>query len=453
MGHFYSLRSREVLGLNGPLLFLGGGVRCGYGELVKVVSEGGEVRFGQVIQVDEDLVVIQVFEGCFGLSVPGTEVVFEREVFRVGLCEDLVGRTFDGRGRPIDGLGPVVPERLEPVVGSPINPAQRVTPSDFIETGFSAVDLMNTLVKGQKLPVFAGGGLPAAEIAASMVLSSRVREGDFLVVLAAMGISSREAQFFQRRLSEEGASRFVFFLNLASDPASERLLTPRCALTVAEYFAFELGYDVLVILIDMLNYCEALREISAAREEVPGRRGYPGYLYSDLSTIYERAGCLKGRKGTLTQVPIVTMPADDMTHPVVDLTGYITEGQVVLSRRLHSAGVYPPIDVLPSLSRLMNKGIGRGKTFPEHRALADQLYACYAQAKDLERLVAVIGEEGLTEVERSYLRFGKAFEERFLSQRGRRSLEESVQAAWECLRILPKSELVKLPKHYLEARY
>ncbi len=451
----YDVGSSAVRGINGPLLFISGAYGCVYGELVRIVYGDDSVRWGQIIQIDKDVAVIQVFEGTMALQVPGVTVYFERDVVKVPISKDLIGRILDGRGRPKDDLPPVIPERYEPVVGKPINPALRKSPSLYIETGISTIDLLNTLLKGQKLPIFAGGGLPASEIAVQLVKQARSESSKFLIVFAGMGISFKEADFFMSEFKESGIrSKGIFFMNMADDPAVERLLTPRCALTVAEYFAFELGYDVLVILIDMLNYCDALREVSAAREEIPGRRGYPGYMYSDLATIYERAGCIRGKEGSITQVPILTMPADDMTHPVVDLTGYITEGQIVLSRTLNNRGIYPPVDVLPSLSRLMNKGIGKGKTFPEHRALADQLYSCYAMAVEIQRLVMIVGEEGLTEVERKYLEFGKAFEEKFINQGKRgRSLKESVEAAWECLRLLPKKELVKLPKHYVEQYY
>ena len=365
----------------------------------------------------------------------------------------LIGRVLNGRGEATNGERLSCVEDILPIGGMPINPYMRESPSAYIETGISTIDMMNTLVRGQKLPIFSGAGLPANRIAAQIVRQATIpgRETSFLVVFAAMGITRREAQFFTETFDATGAiNNGVFFINLASDSAVERLLTPRMALTVAEYFAFTKGYDVLVILTDMLHYCESLREIGAAREEVPGRRGYPGYMYSDLSEIYERAGCVRGSPGSVTQIPIITMPDDDMTHPVVDLSGYITEGQIVLDRGIYDRVGYPPINVLPSLSRLMNKGIGKKKTFESHRALADQLYASYAKAKELERLRLIVGDDGLTETEKDYLRFGENFEREFVNQGdARRTIDESERIACECFRVLSRKELYRLPEHYV----
>jgi V/A-type H+-transporting ATPase subunit B len=423
-----------------------------YGELVTIETPEG-CRTGQVLQIQEDLVIIQVFDGTLGLGEAHTTIWLEQDVVRVPVGKSLIGKVLNGRGEMLTGEPlPFASDYLE-VTGQPLNPERRRSPHAFIETGISTIDLTNSLVLGQKLPIFTGAGLPSNELAAQIVSYSRVpgTNQPFLVVFAAMGITRREANFFLDAFRKNGAlSKGVFFMNLASDSAAERLLTPRMALTVAEYFAYQMGYHVLVVLTDMLHYCEALREIGAAREEIPGRRGYPGYMYSDLSTIYERAGCVKNSSGSITQIPMVSMPDDDMTHPVVDLTGYITEGQIVLGRALQRKGTYPPVDILPSLSRLMNKGIGKEKTFPEHRALADQIYASYARARELEQLRIVIGDDALSPLEKRYLRFGKIFEESLVHQEGRRTLEETVQRAWHLLGVLPKEEIYRLPRDVVE---
>lgn len=443
---------RSVSGISGPLLFVSGIRKAGYGELVRIETPTG-IRTGQILQIQGDLCVIQVFDGTIGLNIKNTTVWFERDVVRMPVGDALIGQILSGRGQPLDGGRLSFIDKDLPITGMPINPVQRMSPNAYVETGISTIDLMNTLVRGQKLPVFSGSGLPANEIAAQIVQQARVpgREAEFLVVFAAMGITRREARYFIDTFQRTGAiNNGVFFLNLASDSAVERLLTPRMALTTAEYFAFEKGYDVLVVMTDMLYYCEALREISAAREEVPGRRGYPGYMYSDLAEIYERAGCVKHCSGSVTQIPIITMPDDDMTHPVVDLSGYITEGQIVLDRSIHDRGAFPPINVLPSLSRLMNKGIGKKRTFDYHRALADQLYASYARAQELARLRLIVGDDGLTETEHLFLKFGEKFEKKFVSQGNiYRSLHETVEIAWQCLAELPARELYRLPEHYI----
>ena len=443
---------RSIRGIAGPLVFVDHVRDVAYGELVTIETPEG-CRTGQVLQIQEDLVVIQVFDGTLGLGEAHTTLWLEQDVVRVPVGKSLIGKILNGRGEMLGGAPlPFASDYLE-VTGQPLNPERRRSPHAFIETGISTIDLTNSLVLGQKLPIFTGAGLPSNELAAQIVSYSRVpgTNQPFLVVFAAMGITRREANFFLDAFRKNGAlGKGVFFMNLASDSAAERLLTPRMALTVAEYFAYQLGYHVLVVLTDMLHYCEALREIGAAREEIPGRRGYPGYMYSDLSTIYERAGCVKNSSGSITQIPMVSMPDDDMTHPVVDLTGYITEGQIVLGRTLQRKGTYPPVDILPSLSRLMNKGIGKEKTFPEHRALADQIYASYARARELEQLRIVIGDDALSPLEKRYLRFGKIFEESLVHQEGRRTLEETVQCAWHLLGVLPKEEIYRLPWDVVE---
>lgn len=440
---------------SGPLLFVEtlGNVR--YSEMVDLLLPSGERRTGQVLDCSERHAVVQVFEGTNQLDLNRTVVRFREEVAKIGVSFDLLGRILNGVGDPIDGGPlPVVEERL-PITGFPINPCARAKPSDFIQTGISAIDGLNTLVRGQKLPVFSGAGLPANELVAQIIRQAKVTTGEeFAIVFAAMGITHREAAFFRRQFEESGAlDRVVFFLNLADDPTIERLLTPRCALTVAEFLAFRYDMHILVVLSDMTNYCEALREVSTAREEVPGRRGYPGYMYTDLATLYERAGRVKGRNGSITQLIVLTMPDDDITHPIPDLTGYITEGQIVLSRQLHRRGVYPPIDVLPCLSRLMNLGIGGGKTREDHRNVADQLYATYAEGRALRKLVSIVGEEALSETDRLYLKFADDFENVFLSQGGvDRSIEETLGIAWQLLSAFPEALLKRIKREYI-AKY
>ncbi|HEX7949293.1 MAG TPA: V-type ATP synthase subunit B [Candidatus Limnocylindrales bacterium] len=421
----------------------------------EVLVRGADgVRHGQIVELQEDLAIAQVFEGTGGLRLASTTVELTGEPFRLGLSAAMLGRTLDGRGRPIDGGPPIVPHVLADVNGGAINPASRDHPSDFIETGITAIDLLASLVRGQKLPIFTGAGLPANELAARIATGSRVLgEARFVTVFAAIGITRREADFFRDAFAASGAlERIALFVNLADDPAIERLLTPRCALSLGEHLAFDRGMDVLVILTDIVAYGEALRELGTAREEIPGRRGYPGYLYTDLAMLFERAGRIHGRAGSITVLPIVTMPDDDITHPVPDLTGYITEGQIVLSRELHAAGVSPPVDVLPCLSRVMNAGIGVGRTRPEHRAVADQLYATYARGRELRRLVTVIGEEALSPAERRVLAFAATFESAFISQGlDRRTLDDSFDAAWRLLRMLPREELHRVPEAVLDA--
>ncbi len=450
--------------ISGPLLFVENAKDLAYGAIVDIKDGTGRIRGGQVIEVSEEYAVIQVFEETTGLDLATTSVELVEDVARLGVSKEMLGRRFNGIGKPIDGLPPITPEKRLPIVGLPLNPVARKKPEQFIQTGISTIDVMNTLVRGQKLPIFSGSGLPANEIAAQIARQATVRpdlsgEGEeeepFAVVFAAMGITQRELSYFIQEFERTGAlARSVLFLNKADDPTIERILTPRMALTVAEYLAFEHDYHVLVILTDMTNYCEALREIGASREEIPGRRGYPGYMYTDLATIYERAGVVEGKKGSVTQIPILSMPDDDRTHPIPDLTGYITEGQIQLSRELHRKGIYPPIDPLPSLSRLMNNGVGKGKTREDHKQVSDQLYSAYANGVDIRKLVAIIGEDALTENDRRYLQFAEAFERHFINQgQENRSIEESLKIAWALLSMLPQGELKRISKDHIGKYY
>ncbi len=451
-----TVEHRTVSYVAGPLLIAEQMVGVGYDELVEVVTPDDEVRRGRVLAIEGDRAVVQVLDGTSGLSLPGTRIRARGEVARVAVGADLVGRILDGSGAPADGGPPLRPEAYHDVNGLPINPVARDHPSEFIETGVSAIDGLNTLVRGQKLPIFSGFGLPAAELAAQIARESTVpgdvSGSEFVVVFAAMGVTQREAAFFRDTFAGSAAlERTVLFLNTADDPAVERLLAPRAALTAAEHLAFEHGRHVLVVLTDVTSYCEALRELSAAREEIPGRRGYPGYMYTDLASLFERAGRIRGRSGSLTQLMILSMPDDDITHPIPDLTGYITEGQIVLSRELDRRGIEPPIDVLPSLSRLMNAGIGAGKTREDHRAVADQLYAALARGRDLRRLVSIVGEAALSEEDRSYLAFADSFERRLVNQGGaRRTIEETLELAWELLLELPRGDLKRIDPALLE---
>jgi len=440
--------------LSGPLLFVENVYQVGYNEIVELRGSDGLVRRGQVLEVDRSRAVVQVFVGTRGLDLEQTKARFTGDVARLGVSLEMLGRRFNGSGEPIDGGPPIVPEIHLDINGQPINPWARDHPAEFIQSGISAIDGLNTLVRGQKLPIFSGFGLPGGELAAQIAAQAEVRGSgeEFAVVFAAVGIPHHEAAVFQRSFEASGAlERTVLFLNLADDPTIERLIIPRVALTTAEYLAFQHDYHVLVIITDLTNYAEALREVSAAREEVPGRRGYPGYLYTDLASIYERAGRIKDKPGSITQLLILTMPDDDITHPIPDLTGYITEGQIVLSRDLHRKGVYPPIDPLPSLSRLMNAGIGEGKTRPDHRQVADQLYALYAQGRDLRRLVAIVGEAALSEADRRYLSLAERFEQEFINQGPtNRPLEETFVQAWRLLGMLPPRELKRINPEFVE---
>ena len=450
------IKYSTVSEIAGPLLIVEGVREVGYGEIVRIESNG-EKRMGQVLEAAEGKAVIQVFEGTRGLDTKNTSVIFTGKPMEIGVSIEMLGRVFDGKGIPIDGSPSPIPEDIRNVNGFPINPSAREYPRDPIQTGISTIDGMNTLVRGQKLPIFSGAGLPHNELAAQIARQAKVTgQEEFAVIFCAMGITAEEADFFMRDFEETGAiERSVLFLNLANSPVIERLIAPKVALTTAEYLAFTKGMHVLVILTDMTNYAEALREISAAREEVPGRRGYPGYMYTDLAQIYERAGRIQGKEGSITQIPILTMPDDDITHPIPDLTGYITEGQIVLSRELHNKGIYPPVAVLPSLSRLMAEGIGEGRTREDHHQLSNQLYAAYAEGCDLRDLVAVVGEEALTERERKYLEFADEFEHRFVRQ-GReedRSFEETLNLGWELLSMFPKEELKRIDEKYIEKYY
>ncbi len=443
--------------VSGPLLFLEGVHGVHYDETVEVVAPDGGVRRGQVIEVDRDRAIVEVFAGTRGLDLAATRVRLGGDAARLGVGVGMLGRMFDGSGVPIDGGPPIMPQHFWEVGGLAMNPAAREHPSEFIQTGVSAIDGLNTLVRGQKLPIFSGFGLPAGALAAQIAASAQVGDeegGRFVVVFAAMGITNREASFFRRFIEDSGAlGRTVLFMNLADDPTIERLLTPRVALTAAEYLAFDQARHVLVILTDMTNYCEALREVATAREEIPGRRGYPGYMYTDLASIYERAGRIREHEGSITQLVILSMPDDDITHPIPDLTGYITEGQIVLSRELHRKGIDPPIDVLPSLSRLMNAGIGEGKTRPDHRQVADQLYAFYAEGRDLRRLVAIIGEAALSDHDRRFLAFADDFERRFIHQGGAaRTIGETLDAAWNLLTPFAAEELKRIRPEVIAAR-
>jgi V/A-type H+-transporting ATPase subunit B len=448
---------KTVTQIAGPLVFVENVSGVAYNELVEITMPSGEKQKGQVLDVSEKVAVVQVFGSTSGLNTTSTSVKFLGETMRLGVTGDMLGRVFSGIGEPKDRSPKPVPEDRLDINGAAINPYSRQEPRDFIQTGVSTIDAMNTLVRGQKLPIFSASGLPHNQLAVQIARQAKVKGGeekeDFAVIFAAVGITNEEAYFFMRDFEKTGAlERAVLFLNLADDPSVERLITPRLALTTAEYLAFEKDMHVLVIITDMTNYCEALREISSARQEVPGRRGYPGYMYTDLSTIYERAGRVVGKKGTVTQFPILTMPADDITHPIPDLTGYITEGQIVLSRELHRKNIYPPVDPLPSLSRLMNLGIGKDRTREDHRGVSDQLYAGYANGRDLRSLSAVVGEESLTEVDRKYLRFADEFEKKFITQGPYedRSIEQTLDLGWDLLSSLPEDELKRVKKEFIE---
>jgi V/A-type H+-transporting ATPase subunit B len=440
---------RTITKIAGPLLFVEAVTGVGFGELVRIAVPDGSERRGQVLEISDKMAVIQVFEGTSGLDVEKTAVRFAGETIKLSVSSDMLGRVMDGSGNPIDGGPNIIPEDYWDVHGAPINPCARTYPREFIQTGISAIDGMNTLVRGQKLPLFSGAGLPHNAVAAQVARQAQVRgSGEtFAIVFAAIGITADEARFFREDFEKQGAFEHVtMFVNLADDPAIERIITPRVALTAAEYFAFKLGMHVLVILTDMTNYAEALREISAAREEVPGRRGYPGYLYTDLSTIYERAGRTHTSKGSITQMPILTMPHDDITHPIADLTGYITEGQLIVDRGLHRRGIYPPIDVSPSLSRLMREGIGKDRTREDHREVSDQLYYAYAEGRAFRDLVAVVGEEALSNRDKLYLNFADAFEKRFVRQGEyeNRDIEQTLDLGWDLLSMLPEVELKRI---------
>ncbi|MBI5225051.1 V-type ATP synthase subunit B [Candidatus Micrarchaeota archaeon] len=437
----------------GPIVFVEGVEAAAYGEMVEIIAPNGERKKGQVLETTKGIAAVQVFGSTQGLDTKATTIRFTGDVLRFPVSDEMFGRVFNGSGEPIDKGAPIISKEKKDITGNAINPYARAEPNAFIQTGISTIDLTNTLVRGQKLPIFSASGLPHNDLAVQIARQATVlgEKEDFTVVFAAMGITHSEANFFIQDFEKTGAlEKAILFLNLANDPSVERLLTPRLALTTAEYLAFEKDYQVLVILTDMTMYCDTLRELSAARQEVPGRRGYPGYMYTDLSSIYERAGRIKGKKGSITQLPILSMPDDDITHPIPDLTGYITEGQIVLSRDLYRKGIYPPVDVLPSLSRLMNSGIGDGKTREDHAGISSQVYASYAEGRDLRNLVAVVGEEALTERDRKFLRFADAFEQRFVQQ-GKyenRTIEQSLELGWDLVSMLPEDELKRVkPEH------
>jgi V/A-type H+/Na+-transporting ATPase subunit B len=446
---------RTIQRISGPLLFVEDVQNAAYGEIVEITLPDGTRKQGQVLDSRRGLAIVQVFGPTIGMDLRTTSTKFLGEVARLPVSDEMLGRVFTGLGEPRDGGPKIVSENRLEIVGNAMNPYSREEPSEFIQTGLTNIDVMNTLVRGQKLPIFSGAGLPHNQIAAQIVRQAKLRDSSegFAVVFAAMGITSEEANYFLREFESTGAlERTVVFLNLSSDPSMERVITPRLALTAAEFLAYEKDLHILVVMTDMTNYCEALREVASAREEVPGRRGYPGYLYTDLATLYERAGKIHGRKGSITQLPILTMPADDITHPIPDLTGYITEGQIVASRDLQRRGVYPPIDVLVSLSRLMNQGIGKGRTREDHRGVADQLYASYATGKDQRALSAIVGEEALSATDRIYLKVADRFEKEFVNQRPDedRTIDQSLAIAWDILSELPEGELKRVKPEFIQ---
>ena len=451
----------EYLGLsevNGPLVVLEGVKNASYEEIVEFTVDGNEKKLGRIVAVYEDKAVIQVFEGTSSMSLTNTHTRLTGHPMEIGLSEEILGRTFDGIGKPIDRMGPIDAEVKRNVNGLPLNPVTRKYPRNYIHTGISAIDGLTTLIRGQKLPIFSGNGLPHDQLAAQIVQQASLGDSDekFAIVFAAMGVKYDVAEFFRRTFEESGVSdHVVMFLNLANDPVVERLITPKVALTAAEYLAFEKGMHILVILTDITSFCEAMREVSSSRGEIPSRKGYPGYLYSELATLYERAGIVQGVEGSVTQIPILTMPNDDITHPITDLTGYITEGQIVLDRQLHGQSIYPPISVLPSLSRLMKDGIGEGYTRADHQDVANQLFSCYAKVGDARSLASVIGEDELSPIDKQYLVFGNEFEHEFIGQGmdENRSMEDTLNKAWELLGLLPREELDRVNTKVLDQYY
>ena len=451
----------EYLGLsevNGPLVVLEGVKNASYEEIVEFTVDGNEKKLGRIVAVYEDKAVIQVFEGTSSMSLTNTHTRLTGHPMEIGLSEEILGRTFDGIGKPIDRMGPIDAEVRRNVNGLPLNPVTRKYPRNYIHTGISAIDGLTTLIRGQKLPIFSGNGLPHDQLAAQIVQQASLGDSDekFAIVFAAMGVKYDVAEFFRRTFEESGVSdHVVMFLNLANDPVVERLITPKVALTAAEYLAFEKGMHILVILTDITSFCEAMREVSSSRGEIPSRKGYPGYLYSELATLYERAGIVQGVGGSVTQIPILTMPNDDITHPIPDLTGYITEGQIVLDRQLHGQSIYPPISVLPSLSRLMKDGIGEGYTRADHQDVANQLFSCYAKVGDARSLASVIGEDELSPIDKQYLVFGNEFEHEFIGQGmdENRSMEDTLNKAWELLGLLPREELDRVNTKVLDQYY
>jgi len=444
---------KTLKSISGPLILVEGIEGVKYEELVEMTTDEGEIRIGKVLEVSNDTALVQMFENPQGMKTEGTKAKFLGRPLEVGVTSDMLGRVFSGSAKPIDGGADIIPEKKLNINGAPINPYSRDYPNDFIQTGISTIDCLNTLVRGQKLPIFSGAGLPHAQVAAQIARQAKVQggDGDFTVVFAAMGVTFEESEYFINEFKKTGAiNRSVLFINTAADPVVERIATPRIALTTAEYLAYEKGMHVLVILTDLTNYCEALREVSAARKEVPGRRGYPGYLYTDLATLYERAGRIKGKPGSITQLPILTMPEDDKTHPIPDLTGYITEGQIFLSRELLKKGIYPPVDVLPSLSRL--SPTARKVTREDHEGVFGQMYASFARGLEVRDLATILGESALSEDDLKYLEFAKEFEERFIQQgeNEERSIEETLNLAWTLMKILPRKELKRVKTEYIE---
>ena len=445
---------KSITSITGPLLIVEGVEDIKYEELVEVQIAGEQkTRLGKVLEASAGKAVVQMFESTQGAATEGAKARFLGETMKIGVSTDMLGRVFNGAGKPIDGQPEIIPEKRLEISGAAINPYSRDYPNDFIQTGISTIDCLNTLVRGQKLPIFSGSGLPHNRIAAQIARQAKVRDGsDFAVIFAAMGVTFEEAQFFQAEFEKTGAiEKAVLFINTADDPVVERIAIPRLALTTAEYLAYEKDMHVLVVLTDLTNYAEALREVSAARKEVPGRRGYPGYLYTDLATIYERAGRVKGKKGSITQIPILTMPEDDITHPIPDLTGYITEGQIVMSRELYRKGIYPPADVLPSLSRLKDKGIGDDKTREDHAGVMNQLYASYARGKDVRELAIILGEAALDEIDQAYMKFANEFEDKYIRQGEHedRDIIKSLAVGWELLKILPRNELKRVKEEHI----
>lgn len=462
MGRTEDIMSLEYVGLkeiNGPLIVMDKVKNISYEEIAQIKLDDGTTRLGRVVEISEDKAVLQVFEGTKGLSLTNTNTKFEGRPMEMPLSKDILGRIFSGAGKPIDGLGDVFPEKYADVNGKPLNPVSRTYPRNYIRTGISSIDALMTLIRGQKLPIFSGSGLSHNKLAVQIVRQAQIAEEngqEFAVVFAAMGVKNDVADYFKRSFEDTGVlQKVVMFLNLSNDPIIERILTPRCALTAAEYLAFEHNMHILVILTDMTSYAEALREFSSSKGEIPGRKGYPGYLYSDLASIYERAGVIEGSEGSVTQIPILTMPNDDITHPVPDLTGYITEGQIVLDRHLDQTGIYPPISVLPSLSRLMKDGIGEGYTREDHSMVSNQLFAAYARVADARALASVIGEEELSPIDKAYMKFGVAFEKHFVNQGffENRTIEETLDLGWELLSMLPMSELDRIDEEHLKAHY
>jgi len=452
----------EYLGLseiNGPLVVLEGVKNASFDEIVEFRVEDGTRKLGRIVEIYEEKAVIQVFEGTENMSLDNTHTRLSGHPMEIDLSLDILGRTFDGIGRPIDRLGPVVPEMKLNINGLPLNPVTREYPRNFIQTGISAIDGLTTLIRGQKLPIFSGNGLPHDQLAAQIVQQASLgadSDEKFAIVFAAMGVKYDVAEFFRRTFEESGVSdHVVMYLNLANDPVVERLITPKVALTAAEYLAFEKGMHILVILTDITSFCEAMREVSSSKGEIPSRKGYPGYLYSELATLYERAGIVRGGKGSVTQIPILSMPNDDITHPIPDLTGYITEGQIVLDRQLHGQGIYPPINVLPSLSRLMKDGIGEGFTREDHQDVANQLFSCYAKVGDARALASVIGEDELSPLDKRYLKFGTAFEEQFVGQGAdeNRNIKDTLDKGWKLLGMIPREELDRIDTKILDKYY